>query len=253
MLTVDLARFKLKLEDTYTYNRQKYGNWNALAEAVEEWEDEESELASQMSLVNGLVEKHGPTLVQHLDALQKCFVDSEGLASTVVSTVHQAKGAEWQNVFMWSDFRPTRMHTDTRGRVSVGRGRGCAGDEDNLVYVAATRARQTLVINQSLGDLLDRVHSGLNASLSVHARTCLMRWRLEDTQPWCVGCNESIQPIASKSRFYLTPCQPEYTKFDCNGCGEEHMCCWCDECSSTNAPPELRTLMELLNRSSQSE
>jgi hypothetical protein len=62
--------------------------------------------------------------------IENIFVDKEGFQKPCVtlSSVHKAKGLEWNNVFLIANtFRPER-----------------GGEEENIAYVAATRAKKTL-------------------------------------------------------------------------------------------------------------
>jgi hypothetical protein len=67
--------------------------------------------------------------------IESIFVDKEGFEKPCValSSVHKAKGLEWTNVFLITKtFRPER-----------------GGEEENIAYVAATRAKKRLVYVQS--------------------------------------------------------------------------------------------------------
>jgi len=72
-------------------------------------------------------------------------VSSESDADYVVSTVHRAKGLEWNRVKVTGDFR---FKTEDDGRIAL------ADDEARLLYVALTRARLELDVAELRNDLL---------------------------------------------------------------------------------------------------
>lgn len=86
-----------------------------------------------------------PNLLDAIDKLQSHTVDCEKLADITVSTVHKAKGMEWDNVIISNDFPDLfslKPHSEE----------WC--DEVNLLYVAATRAMTRLVINEPIEMIL---------------------------------------------------------------------------------------------------
>lgn len=78
-------------------------------------------------------------------------VTDENAAQVTVSTAHRSKGLEWPVVVLNEDFADITdplLPDDERT------------DETNLLYVAVTRARKTLVINALLQALLDEGNTG---------------------------------------------------------------------------------------------
>jgi UvrD-like helicase C-terminal domain/AAA domain len=69
----------------------------------------------------------------------------ESQADYVVSTVHRAKGLEWDRVKVTGDFR---FKVEDDGRTTL------ADDEKRLLYVALTRARRLLDVSELRADLL---------------------------------------------------------------------------------------------------
>jgi hypothetical protein len=72
-------------------------------------------------------------------------VSDEAQADYVVSTVHRAKGLEWDRVKVAGDFG---FKTEDDGRISM------ADDEKRLLYVALTRARRLLELSELRADVL---------------------------------------------------------------------------------------------------
>jgi len=72
-------------------------------------------------------------------------ISPEDKAHYVVSTVHRAKGLEWDRVRVTGDFR---FNTEDDGRTTM------TEDEKRLLYVALTRARRLLDASELRNDLL---------------------------------------------------------------------------------------------------
>ncbi|MFC0402984.1 3'-5' exonuclease [Paraburkholderia rhizosphaerae] len=72
-------------------------------------------------------------------------ISPESEADYVISTVHRAKGLEWDRVRVTGDFR---FKTEDDGRTTM------AEDEKRLLYVALTRARRMLDVSELHNDLL---------------------------------------------------------------------------------------------------
>ena len=75
----------------------------------------------------------------------------EGEADYVVSTIHRAKGLEWNRVRVMGDFR---FKGEDDGRTTM------ADDEKRLLYVALTRARTLMDVSELKHDLLNVFQSG---------------------------------------------------------------------------------------------
>lgn len=90
-------------------------------------------------------------------------------AEAVFTTAHKSKGLEWDNVVLGNDFQSVAKNEKTGMWHHVSEG------ERNLLYVAATRAKKNLVINDAARDVLalaDRPEqSGLE--LEVHETLAL--------------------------------------------------------------------------------
>ncbi len=90
----------------------------------------ESDAGGDLAVLVDLLKKYRPdTLVGALKKTER----EEGQAEVVLSTAHKAKGREWATVALSSDFRMPGNEL-------------YSPEESNLLYVAATRARQVLDI-----------------------------------------------------------------------------------------------------------
>ncbi|RSM85316.1 ATP-dependent helicase [Streptomyces sp. WAC 01325] len=97
---------------------------------VQEYAEQDSAAADLKALVD-LVDTYGPQ--QIIAAVQR--MTSEDQARVVVSTVHKAKGREWQRVRIGNGFTPEAGEDAARGVHPA---------EARLIYVAVTRARELL-------------------------------------------------------------------------------------------------------------
>ncbi|MEX3174006.1 UvrD-helicase domain-containing protein [Serratia quinivorans] len=92
-----------------------------------------------------LLDQYFP-LPQKLQVMREHAVTDESQAQVTVSTAHRSKGLEWLVVMLNDDF------ADITDPLMVDSERT---DETNLLYVAVTRAQQTLVLNDLLQVLMD--------------------------------------------------------------------------------------------------
>ena len=131
--TKDLTRL---LSDVYELKKGQPGtcpeffgfpNWRDVVEFADTEEGESIRTFVQ------LVEKHGEG---KLWAAVKKAHDDEDSADVVLSTAHKAKGREWGSVRLSSDFSSSRL------------GPGAAA-EVRLFYVAMTRAKNTLIVDNA--------------------------------------------------------------------------------------------------------
>ncbi|EPN3399775.1 3'-5' exonuclease [Escherichia coli] len=99
-----------------------------------------------------IIQKFSP-LPEHVATLRKYEVRDEKAAAVTVTTVHRAKGLEWDTVRLHEDFQ----ELEQPGTDNVQEFEEKLRDELNLLYVAATRARRTLILNSVLRQLLKQV------------------------------------------------------------------------------------------------
>lgn len=72
-------------------------------------------------------------------------------APVVFSTAHKAKGREWPRVVLWEDFPPVWRHEERQALQEKGLD---LREEENLLYVAMTRAMKELHLHPPLDELL---------------------------------------------------------------------------------------------------
>ncbi|MGK5533330.1 UvrD-helicase domain-containing protein [Streptomyces sp. URMC 129] len=103
-----------------------FGSWAEVREYAAE-ED------GALKVLVGLIDTYGPQAIERAaDALV-----TEESAELVISTVHKAKGREWDRVRINADFLPPKPDPQT-GNIMLRR------EEGRLAYVAVTRARREL-------------------------------------------------------------------------------------------------------------
>lgn len=103
-----------------------------------------------------LLEQYFP-LPQKLQVMREHAVTDERQAQVTVSTAHRSKGLEWPVVVLNHDFADI---TDPLMADSE------RTDETNLLYVAVTRARQTLVLNELLQVLMNNEGNDIAGDLA---------------------------------------------------------------------------------------
>lgn len=103
-----------------------------------------------------LLEQYFP-LPQKLQVMREHAVTDERQAQVTVSTAHRSKGLEWPVVVLNHDF------ADITDPLMADCERT---DETKLLYVAVTRARQMLVLNELLQMLMDSASNDLAGGLA---------------------------------------------------------------------------------------
>lgn len=118
-----------------------FAAWKELEEHVEAEEGGDGKLGVVLSLAEAIA---APDFLERICGLERQFVEDERDASVILTTVHQAKGLEWDRVLVADDFSPALQARALSLRPQVTQ--LGAQDELNHMYVALTRARHELVI-----------------------------------------------------------------------------------------------------------
>ncbi|WP_455233447.1 UvrD-helicase domain-containing protein [Geopseudomonas aromaticivorans] len=108
---------------------------------------QENEMVRSVKIIKAY--KNLPDRIKHLRAR----TTTDELESTVtLTTVHKAKGLEWDFVKLWDDFNTDVLDAELDAGIRV--------DEINLLYVAVTRAMKILALNSNvlavMQDYVDR-------------------------------------------------------------------------------------------------
>jgi superfamily I DNA/RNA helicase len=130
---------------------KSFPSLNSLEEYAESVDDKE--IKARLKVVRKYSFKT-PRLIERLEANEEKEVAS---SHATLTTAHKSKGLEWDQVILGSDFSDV---VDDSGVPKSAKYQGedseeiLSPDEANLIYVAATRAKKNLVINNSLADLI---------------------------------------------------------------------------------------------------
>ena len=112
------------------FAKNKGGNaYQKLTEQVEAIGD--SEWAFKIALVNWAEDR----ITEYVKIINDSNVDDLHQADVVFTTTHKSKGMEWETVCLLDDFAPELIRNQSEQ------------EEANVLYVAATRAKRSLVIN----------------------------------------------------------------------------------------------------------
>uniref|UniRef100_A0A8C9ZJ80 F-box DNA helicase 1 n=1 Tax=Sander lucioperca TaxID=283035 RepID=A0A8C9ZJ80_SANLU len=128
--------------------RNPEGPFWALKKYVEQTED--LELDAKVSIV----EKYGKRIPELAKRLESCFEYDYNEADFIIGTVHKAKGLEFDTVMVTDDFAkvPSSEHNlHHNPNFSFA---DIADDEWNLLYVAVTRAKTSLIITKTVRRIL---------------------------------------------------------------------------------------------------
>lgn len=111
-----------------------FADWREVIDFAES--DEGESLRTFVSIVQNYGEQ---SLIQRLNSVAR----EESSAELTVSTAHKAKGREWKSVTLFTDFDP-RLQKEDPSSLALN------NEEARLLYVAATRAREHLVVPSRL-------------------------------------------------------------------------------------------------------
>lgn len=114
---------------------------------VKDWNEIEvmKESDADMALLYRQVTKYGSQIPGFCEELENSDQVAESNSDVVLSTVHKAKGREWDNVKMFSDFQKLVHFSEKDRRYKVNK------NEVYTTYVAVTRAKKTLYPNDIIG------------------------------------------------------------------------------------------------------
>lgn len=126
---------------------KQFSSWTEYIEASEISDDPE------MKRIVKMINDEQDNIPEIVFMLERAGGIPESSADIIISTVHKAKGREWDNVKLCDDFRSLFKNDDSK-KITVNE------QELNLVYVAITRARHKLELNTTVQEILDRVEYG---------------------------------------------------------------------------------------------
>ena len=147
-----------------TDKMKKYKNWKSYAQFSAFAKNvNDIELLSKIKIV----EKFGDRMPAMIAKIKSSCAKDITKADIVLSTIHKSKGLEFDTVCLLNDF------TELREMFGPGNGRLWPEDEKNLLYVAITRAKTNLVMNDLLKfELLQEYLLRLSPYVVGEALTC---------------------------------------------------------------------------------
>lgn len=144
--TADLSDLKLDLETHREREIEKLVARNKPESTIVAFEDEID--AAMLILERALEENPNGGWTGFTGLLSTLFEDEVGKQSIVLSSVHKAKGREWPRVFIlgFQDYMPFHL----------AKSKWELEQENNLIYVAKTRAEKTLILVNGAQSAIDR-------------------------------------------------------------------------------------------------
>ncbi|XP_036375995.1 F-box DNA helicase 1 [Megalops cyprinoides] len=140
----------LVIEDKFisSFCRQKQGGYAGLKVYIKHTEDRELEAKL------AVVEKYNHRIPELIERLYNCSVSSPHSADFILGTVHKSKGLEFDTVVITDDFIKIPCARHNLQRLTRCVTSNIPEDEWNLLYVAVTRAKKTLIITKTIQNIL---------------------------------------------------------------------------------------------------
>ncbi|KAJ8006953.1 hypothetical protein DPEC_G00112550 [Dallia pectoralis] len=101
-----------------------------------------------------VVEKYNSRIPELVDRIYSCTEREAQHADFILGTVHKSKGLEFDTVIVTDDFAKVPCAAHDLPRISSYSGGDVQEDEWNLLYVAVTRAKNSLVITKNISNVL---------------------------------------------------------------------------------------------------
>ena len=142
----------------------KFQSWDEYVEQVESTKDAEGRMLISMN------EKYGKDIPYLTTCFRQNALPTEAGAKLVLSTVHRAKGLDFDSVVIADDFDATGKALDEfRLLPNEPLSPGMA-QEMNLLYVAITRAKQSLKLNAATADFMKKLPTYRNEIAELSAK-----------------------------------------------------------------------------------
>ncbi|CAL1568718.1 unnamed protein product [Knipowitschia caucasica] len=157
-------------------------------QALKQYADQTEDRELEAKLI--IVEKFGNRIPEIVSKLKMCYEQDYVKADFILGTVHKAKGMEFDTVMVTDDFAklPASRHNLRFHRSFVIN--EIQKDEWNLMYVAVTRAKSSLIISESIRRLLT-----LDGEYYLKSNMPLTLIKDKEPLPCCVdNCPNCITP-----------------------------------------------------------
>lgn len=107
----------------------------------------------RLKILTKLIKQYGETIPRLIESIKACLVPDERQAHLVLSSIHRAKGREWDEVLVYNDLpdivQLQEMAATAARKNQPDKLRQCV-EELNLTYVAGTRARRRAYLPETL-------------------------------------------------------------------------------------------------------
>ena len=140
------ALYQKDLENVTHSKIRSFKSWDKMIEFKEKFDDPD------ISFLARIIEKNGDQFSKIISKIENAKYVQEENATVIFSTIHKAKGREWNNVNIGDDF--TLFFSDDGLQELIKE----QSEEFNLLYVAITRAKHTLSLDKECKRFLYRVH-----------------------------------------------------------------------------------------------
>jgi hypothetical protein len=119
----------------------------------------------------GMYKTHGDALLEMYERMSEFAMENIEDATVVITNVHQSKGLEFDHVVMGTDFNTLTYTVNDNVRYMVN---PRSTEEYNLIYVAMTRARKSLTLNDQMFNFLRSTRRwGHDVILGVEKSRCV--------------------------------------------------------------------------------
>lgn len=138
---------KRKINDPFIRSFASFGALEDYADIVDD-----REVIARIKVVKKYTFKI-PRLIASLEENEQ---QDPNLANATLTTAHKAKGKEWEQVILGDDFSETMLESGKPKIAAFLKNdeKALEAEEANLIYVAATRAKHNLVLNEDLQKLM---------------------------------------------------------------------------------------------------
>lgn len=149
------ALYQGRKEDVKHSKLRYFHSWGALIKFNENFNDPD------IGFLVKILDKYGDKFDEIIRKIECANYVHESQASIVLSTIHKAKGREWDNVLLDGDF-PMFLECECLKEALRQ-----SKEEFNLLYVGVTRAKKQLMLAKGVDSFLKRIEKYITPTTSV--------------------------------------------------------------------------------------
>jgi len=157
----ELPIFGTLMDIYHLWRNQKFEIRDPEVKCFESYEQAKSLAESEMldheyAVALRIVEEFGTTIPKRIEDIKAAMEHDPDQSDVYLTTTHKAKGGEWDRVIVADDF--PKLFDKNGNLIPLGFDEGQLDPQEiNLIYVAATRAKQQLQINPDIRRLIGGV------------------------------------------------------------------------------------------------